>query len=687
MGSLPKPHDMDAAEKATDSADSDNNNEPRSSTKRPKWLMTRKTFRYMADAGKRLFPDGVSLNKVSDIAKIEENFQKACESSQEFIEWQGPITYDDSLKDKAFIDDSTLRSTPTPFVQCGRKKRPPNIVPPPNDDLFSDDEVPSSSSLPHSPTHKNFGIFSGKRDNSSMTDLNIDPNSCDYQYVSRYTPLYFNSFVEEDEYEYEDEDEAEHKTDPYGRKLRSIGSQTHPYLDMNIQTDEDSTAEDMVKVGFESREETEAAFAVSQAEKKKDEDKVRDLEVRDLEVRDLEVNATLKKGKSKFSMPQPEVEQVPKQKDKAVLRFWNRRASETAEGAQSPQTDKPKPLASDKDKEAPPPKGMVASVASKLAHLEAGAKEASPQQGQQQPQPKATSSKAQSVMDKPPHGKAEAKQNKNLFKMGLKCDNENPEQKKKTLGKQNPEKFNTVNYDKNLRQIKSKYTKEKEDEYHRYMSNLENMEKNSDIPKKKKKSKATQVGDALPEFILTSFRLIKGKVEIFHETRKKIKRRLSKTESGEHSGSEGSMSYTSSLTSPRRYSINVADDAGTIRRVMLPESEIMRLSGMPSIHSKRISLDGSYDSADAEAPSGIYASNPAYHRSISGHSTSYLPHNVPLHYEYSNSSGFSNRENTSGAPYTPSSIPICSSKSHRASILHYFFPPNRSEYGMQHLSF
>ncbi len=65
--------------------------------KRERWLVTRKTWRYMADAGKLLIPEvlrkGKDLKDYSgeDIVQLDETFQKACDQLQEFVVWEGPL--------------------------------------------------------------------------------------------------------------------------------------------------------------------------------------------------------------------------------------------------------------------------------------------------------------------------------------------------------------------------------------------------------------------------------------------------------------------------------------------------------------------------------------------------------------------------------------------------------------------
>ena len=58
--------------------------------------MTRKTWRYMADAGKLLIPDSLRKGKdyrdytEEDLRLLEEHYQNVCEQQKEFIIWEGP---------------------------------------------------------------------------------------------------------------------------------------------------------------------------------------------------------------------------------------------------------------------------------------------------------------------------------------------------------------------------------------------------------------------------------------------------------------------------------------------------------------------------------------------------------------------------------------------------------------------
>lgn len=56
-------------------------------SKRERWLLTRKTWRYMADAGRRLIPEGVH-NRQEDVPKIEAYFQEVCQREPKFLLWR-----------------------------------------------------------------------------------------------------------------------------------------------------------------------------------------------------------------------------------------------------------------------------------------------------------------------------------------------------------------------------------------------------------------------------------------------------------------------------------------------------------------------------------------------------------------------------------------------------------------------
>ncbi|CAK1542762.1 unnamed protein product [Leptosia nina] len=54
---------------------------------RERWLLTRKTWKYMADAGRRLIPDGAQ-NRQEDVPRIEAYFQDVCQREPRFLLWR-----------------------------------------------------------------------------------------------------------------------------------------------------------------------------------------------------------------------------------------------------------------------------------------------------------------------------------------------------------------------------------------------------------------------------------------------------------------------------------------------------------------------------------------------------------------------------------------------------------------------
>lgn len=56
-------------------------------SKRERWLLTRKTWRYMADAGRKLIPEGTG-NRPEDVPKIEAYFQEVCQKEPKFLLWR-----------------------------------------------------------------------------------------------------------------------------------------------------------------------------------------------------------------------------------------------------------------------------------------------------------------------------------------------------------------------------------------------------------------------------------------------------------------------------------------------------------------------------------------------------------------------------------------------------------------------
>ena len=70
---------------------------PSKPKKKERWLVTRKTWRYMADAGKLLIPEALRKGKdyrdytEEDLRLLEEHYQNVCEQQREFIIWEGPV--------------------------------------------------------------------------------------------------------------------------------------------------------------------------------------------------------------------------------------------------------------------------------------------------------------------------------------------------------------------------------------------------------------------------------------------------------------------------------------------------------------------------------------------------------------------------------------------------------------------
>ncbi|XP_069968803.1 uncharacterized protein RhoGAP102A isoform X3 [Bactrocera oleae] len=65
--------------------------------KRDRWLLTRKTWKYMTDAGRKLIPEGAQ-NCKEDIFKIEANFQQICANEPRFILWRRKSSYPGAVR-------------------------------------------------------------------------------------------------------------------------------------------------------------------------------------------------------------------------------------------------------------------------------------------------------------------------------------------------------------------------------------------------------------------------------------------------------------------------------------------------------------------------------------------------------------------------------------------------------------
>lgn len=92
----------DSADTASTKRDTPPTSRDRRTKRKPvkeRWLLTRKTWRYMADAGRRLIPDGTH-NRSEDIPKIEQYFQEVCQKEPRFLLWR-KASYPGSLAFRA----------------------------------------------------------------------------------------------------------------------------------------------------------------------------------------------------------------------------------------------------------------------------------------------------------------------------------------------------------------------------------------------------------------------------------------------------------------------------------------------------------------------------------------------------------------------------------------------------------
>ncbi|XP_037303625.1 uncharacterized protein LOC115455561 isoform X2 [Manduca sexta] len=76
-----------AAPAAATAADSMTKAVRRRDKPRERWLLSRKTWKYMSDAGRRLIPDGAQ-NRPEDVPRIEAYFQEVCAKEPRFLLWR-----------------------------------------------------------------------------------------------------------------------------------------------------------------------------------------------------------------------------------------------------------------------------------------------------------------------------------------------------------------------------------------------------------------------------------------------------------------------------------------------------------------------------------------------------------------------------------------------------------------------
>ncbi|KAH8398912.1 hypothetical protein KR222_011201 [Zaprionus bogoriensis] len=66
--------------------------------KRERWLLTRKTWRYMTDAGRKLLPEGIQHSSADSIGYIETNFQQVCAMEPRFVVWRRKASFPGATK-------------------------------------------------------------------------------------------------------------------------------------------------------------------------------------------------------------------------------------------------------------------------------------------------------------------------------------------------------------------------------------------------------------------------------------------------------------------------------------------------------------------------------------------------------------------------------------------------------------
>ena len=610
-----------------------------------RWLLTRKTWRYMSDAGKKLFPEGVNPNKAEDVPKVEEHFQKLSQQASEYILWNPNMKPPEDQTDyEATMSDDDMGTTR--YISVG--------------DL--------GLTLPlefYNQLIKNYGMSTLNKVASKLLEEQL---------------------MEEDELEYAENDDEYIEVD--GKIMRSVGTQTDPYLDMCVQTDHDDTVEDYVKVGAETRAETEAAVAKERAsmqeayyretgEKVETTDQYKpqiiglhpqqqqqqqltqqqllqqSLGSSSLQHQQLQQQSSQQQSQtsqlSEFSVKHSsqhsrQEKQIPLQPDQqefkhqqhsqppVLKKFWARRESISKSENQNLQQS----TLIEKERDGPLPKG---GVAAKLASLKASSGASSPDS----PVPPTKPESKHSEVTRPPpqvqptQVQPKQKKSQNEFKLGLRCDLEDQQGiTRKISEKSQMDKFKTVNYDKTLRNIKSKWVpnaeeeaflrqlqKDTEDERERLRelkvkekeriklqereeklrekekAKEKEREKEKEKEKKKKKARSIQVGEPLPQFILNSLR-INSPVEIIHATRKRLRRLSSKAES---TGSESSMP-PSGMISPK-FPVSVLDEQGT-RELLVSEAEAFKLSemGIPFVF-KRPPTDMQFESHEFD-PTGLF---------------------------------------------------------------------------------
>lgn len=101
--------------------------------KKPKerWLLTRKTWRYMADAGRKLIPEGVQ-NRPEDIPKIEAYFQEMCKREPRFLLWRknsypGAMGFRSRKRKERIKGGSCRKATSADEIEILKPERPTDL--------------------------------------------------------------------------------------------------------------------------------------------------------------------------------------------------------------------------------------------------------------------------------------------------------------------------------------------------------------------------------------------------------------------------------------------------------------------------------------------------------------------------------------------------------------------------------
>ncbi|KAG0712364.1 Rho GTPase-activating protein 6 [Chionoecetes opilio] len=600
--------------------------EGKTSRLKERWLLTRKTWRYMSDAGKKLFPEGVNPQRSEDLPRVAQHFQQVNSRQKEFILWPHPPDTPRAARRARQRQDTAASDTSDDFADSDHEGAAalgsaPRVPDRPVGTTGGVDvgvgvtadvgvpSIPGGHSCSGSPVTSPGGTWPPRERLVSLGELRMElppelyqqllrvAGSCTLQHVA--SRLQEEQLTEEDEEEEEDgeDDEPEDLLCMAMPGHRSVAVQTDPRLDMCVQTDEDAAAEDSVKVGAETHSVTEAAAAAAQAQER--------AQALSHTQGEPGPHAEAPAGPSQ----PPETPEVPPtappdsgSSTSILKKLWQRRESAASASVKAEEALK------DTRREGGGPKGS--QVAAKLAWAEKAAAAGPPPS----PKPK----------DKP----AEKSRLKNVFKLGLKCDVEGGGgggKKAKDKDKEDKDRFKTVNYDKTLRNIKSRWVPSPEDEalLQQYRQHLGER----DPRKIKRKSRGVQVGEPLPQFILAGIR-INAPVEIVHQRRlvRRLRRRLSKADSSDLSSSECSVSVPPSLPTSPRYSVTVTD-GDAARDLLLGEAELLRLAALgvlplPVTHLKRPSSDASVDTSEFDAEGGGGAAGGAglslgYQRSLS----------------------------------------------------------------------